>query len=188
MNFINGVMTFNDIYDLNYEFLKELSISVLPNGSLMYQNDDTGEQRLLQMDKKNIIASIDPNNIHYAGPMDISFDILNDIRLMTVLFGFYLDRKQEEGMSFLSYFAEEEIRTLRPNPRSVKTYDIKYTALTVKYTTSNSITSHYYHNRCLKFIDMIFTMEEDEVDLTIFDVIDFEAEANSALNRPKRGN
>ena len=77
MNFINGVMTFNDIYDLNYEFLKELSISVLPNGTLMYQNDDTGEQRLLQMDKKNIIASIDPNNIHYAGPMDISFDIFD---------------------------------------------------------------------------------------------------------------
>lgn len=188
MNLVNGVMTFSDIYDLNYELLNELSISVLPNGSLMYHNDDTGEQRILQMEGKNIIASIDPSNIHYAGPMDVTFDVLNDIKLVMTLFGFYLDIKQKEGVPFLSYFSEEEIRTLKPNPRSVKTYDIKYTALTVKYNTVSSITSHYYHNRCLKFIDMIFMMEEDLVDLSNFDIIDFEAEANSALNRPKRGN
>lgn len=183
-----GHIHFNDEYELNYELLNELSISVLPNGSLLYHNDDTGEQSILKMDGKNIIASISANDIHYAGPMDMKFDILNDIKLIMFLFGFYLKEKQKEGMPFLSYFSEEIIKPLKETVRSTKTYAVKFTALTVKFNTTSSVTSSYYHNRCLKFIDMMFRMDGDIVDLTNFDSIDFEAEAASALNKPKRGN
>lgn len=179
-------MMFNDVYELNYNLLNEMSISVLPDGSLMYHNDETGAKRLLQMAGKKILASVDPNDIHYASQLEVAFDVLNNIKLVMFLFGFHLDRKQEEGMPFLAYFPEERIDLYKAKSRKLDNLEIKKTAVTVKLNSAESITSEYYHNRCLKFIDMIFRLDEELVDLSNFDIIDFEAEEEIALNGGKR--
>ena len=169
----NGIMSFEDIFDLNYNFLSEMSMSVNPNGIVYYKDDDTGEITVLKSDGKDIIASTDPNNIHYAGPITVQFDILNDIVLVQHIFGFYLNIKQAQGMPFISYFPEEQVRTFKVKRDEI---DIKYTAETIKLTANESITSHYYHNKCLKYIDLIFMLEGDMVDLRNFDQIDLEKE------------
>lgn len=171
----DGVMTFDDIFDLNYNFLSEMSMSVNSNGVIYYKDDDTGETTILKSDGKDIIASIDPNNIHYAGPITVQFDILNDIVLVQHILGFYLQVCQNKGMPFISYFPEEQTKTFKVK-RNLE-IDIKYTAETIKLSASNSITSHYYHNKCLKYIDLIFMLEGDIVDLSNFDQIDLEKEA-----------
>lgn len=181
-----GAMMFDDVYELNYNLLNEMSISLLPDGSLMYHNDETGNKNLLQMEGKKILASVDPNNIHYASQLEVTFDVLDNIKLVMFLFGFYLDRKQEEGMPFLAYFSEERIDLYKAKSRKLDNLEIKKTGLTVKLNSAESVTSEYYHNRCLKFIDMIFRLDEDLVDLSNFDIIDFEAEEEIALNGDKR--
>jgi hypothetical protein len=122
MKFIDdGSTMFEDIYELTYNLLMAMNIDCDPqSGALIYTNENTGEKKMLQMDGRKIVASVDPNNIHYAGPMDISFDILNDIRLVTFIFGFYLDNEKmvnNGGMPYLSHFAEEAIQSFKPKSR-----------------------------------------------------------------------
>ena len=188
---MDGKMVFDDIYDLTYNILNELSISLLPDGSLLYRNENNGEKKLLQMDGKRIVASVDPNNIHYPGPMDINFDILNDIKMVMFIFGFYLEHEKgvgrEGGMPYLSHFPEEKIITFKPKKhRTLPDIELKFTAQTIKLTSASSVTSSYYHNRCLRFIDLIFCLEEDPVDLTNFDYIDLEAEEEALFNSTRR--
>ena len=154
-------MVFDDVYELNYELLSELELEVKPNGN----NYEPKKGSILSFNGNIIVASINPNEIHYAGQGEIEFDILNNVRMTTVLFGDYLSKKQADGMPFVSYF---------PNERSENIDDgeIKYSNLTVKYDNVNSIESSYFHNKCLKFIDLIFKMEDNPVDLRNFDTLE----------------
>jgi hypothetical protein len=159
-----GNMVFNDIYELTYELIStEMGLNIMPDGEI-FDPDPTDGNTFLSFNGLSIRASIDPKNIHYAGQGDIMLDLLTNVKMVTYLLGYYLNKKQsEEGMPFVSYFQEEKVD---------ETTDIKYTALTIKYDSVHSTTSHYYHNRCLKFIDLIFTIEGDSVDLRNFDVIE----------------
>ena len=86
-------------------------------------------------------------------------DLLNNIRLTTVLFGRFLEKKIEEGMPFVSHYTEE----------FTDESDIKFNRLVVKHDTYTQTVSMYYHNKCLKFIDMIFLLDGDCVELANFD-------------------
>lgn len=169
----NGYIRYNDIYEMIYDLLvQELELEVLPDGKLFNPEN----QNIFQYNGQNIIVTIKENDIKYAGQGDIVFNPLEDIRLVTALFGFYLTKKQEQGMPFISYFNNDII-----DPST----DIKYEALTVKFDTLNSITSNHYHNKCLKFIDIIFMMENDPVDLSNFDIIE---DGNDNSNKRSRKN
>lgn len=153
----DGFTIFDDIFELNYYLLTELELELKPNGTIF----DPRKNEIFSFNGMIIKASTDPNNIHYAGQGEIEFDILGNVRLITVLFGRYLERKQEEGMPFVSFYTEE-----------TSIDDIKYSRLCVKHDTYNTTESNYYHNKCLKFIDMIFLLDEDEqIELRNFDNI-----------------
>ena len=181
-----GNTMFDDVYELTYNLLNAMNIDCdQQTGAIIYTDESTGVKKMIQMDGRKIVASIDPNNIHYAGPMDVTFDILNDIRLVSFMFGFYLDYEKKVnsgGMPYLSHFAEEAVQQFKAKKRSLGTFDVKFSALTVKMTSAESITSRYYHNKCLKFLDMIFILEGDDVDLSNFDIIDLDAEEEAYVN------
>lgn len=152
----NGVMSFEDVFELNYEVLNELEMELRPDGTIF----DNNKNQILSFNGMIIKASTRPDQIHYAGQGEIEFDILNNIRMVTVLLGLSIQRHIDEGMPFLSYFPEE---------RTDETDDSKISNLTVKFDNINEICTDFYHNKCLKFIEMIFLLEEDKVDLRNFD-------------------
>ena len=154
-------MVFDDVYELNYEVLSELELEVKPDGKIY----DPSKGSILSFNGNIIIASINPNEVHYAGQGEIELDLLNNVRMTTVLFADYLKKKQAKGMPFVSYFPEEKVET-------VEDEEIKYTNLTVKFDNTRSISSEFFHNKCLKFLDLIFKMEENNADLRNFDSFD----------------
>ena len=164
----NGAMSFDDVFELNYELLSQLEMNVRHDGTIF----DPTTNNILAFNGMIIKASIKPNEIHYAGQGEIEFDILNNVRMITTLFGTFLDRKIKSGMQFRSYYPEERLEG----------EDIKSSSLTVKFDDYNSITTPFYHNKCLKFIHMIYALEEELVDLSNFDQIE-EEENNKNTRR-----
>lgn len=150
-----GKTIFDDIFELNYYVLNELELEINPTGNLY----DANRNEILSFNGLLIKASVDPNNINYAGQGEIELDLINNVRLVTVLFGRFIEQKQEAGMPFLSWITEERIDDT----------EMKFTNITVKHDTYNSTTSEFYHNKCLKFLDMIFRLNEEDVELHNFD-------------------
>ena len=160
----NQVMRFDDQFELVYELLSELEMEVKPDGSIIDANNN-----ILFFNGMKVIANVNPNNIHYAGQGEITFDILSNIRLSTVLFGNYLEKKMAEGMPFVSYFPNEMIVEAEgPNLP-----DKKYFNLTVKFDNTKELTSPYFRSKCLTFLWMIFTLEDSPVDLSNFDTEEY---------------
>ena len=157
-------MQFDDIYELNYELLNELEFEVKPDGTIY----DPAGNNIIFFNGMKVIASTRADNIHYAGQGEIPFDILNNIRMTTVLFGNYLERRMAKGMPFVSFFPDEQII---PGEKLTDP-DIKISNLTVKFDNTHELSSPYFRNKCLKFIYMIFMLEDDLVDLTNFDAME----------------
>ncbi len=160
----NQVMSFEDVFELTYELLSELEMEVLPDGSIL-----DSDNNILFFNGMKVIANIDPSNVHYAGQGEIMFDVLGNIRLSTVLFGNYLDKKIKSGMPFVSYFPDEKIIL----SSSTKVPDTKIFNLTVKFDNVRELTSPYFKSKCLTFIWMIFALEEEMVDLSNFEVEEY---------------
>ena len=154
-----GEIIFNDVFELTYELLNEMELSVESNG-VAY--DQTTATHLA--DNGNMIKfSTVPTDIKYAGQGEVAYDPLTSIKINTSLLGYYIDKRiKEEGMPFVSYFQEE----------TVDENDIKKSALTIKYDSINSSTTHYYYNPNLKLIELIFVISGQRVDLSNFDSID----------------
>ena len=158
----NGVMFFDDIFELNYELLSELEYEVKPDGSVI----DTVSNSIIFFNGLKVTASIKANDIHYPGQGEIAFDILNNTRLTTMLFGQYIQRKIDQGMSFVSWYPEERV----VEGKKDKDPDIRFSNITVKFDNIHEVSSPFYMNKCLKFIYMIFYLDEGNVvNLNNFD-------------------
>lgn len=158
---VQNRIIFHDVYDLTYNLLSEIGISVLGDGRMVDQ--DMG--CTINFGGMILKANIDPNYIKYAGQGESVFEPLSNVRQVTTLLGYYLDKKQKlEGMEFISYYPEEIEEEIS---------GIKFTNLSLKYGTGfhDVISSRYYFNKCLKYIDLIFAIEGDQVDLHNFDII-----------------
>lgn len=162
----NQTMRFDDQFELTYELLNELEMEVKPDGSIIDTNNN-----ILFFNGMKVIANIDPHNIHYAGQGEITFDILTNIRLSTVLFGNYLEKKIVDGMPFVSYFPDEQIIP----STNMKIPDKKIFNLTVKFDNIRELASPYYHSKCLPFLWMMFALEDEPVDLNNFDTEEYES-------------
>ncbi len=150
-----GKTLFDDVYELTYYVLEELEYRLLPDGRIL----DYAKNEILAFNGLIIKASVSPNKINYAGQGEIVFDLLNNVRLTTVLFGRFLQKKINEGMPYVSHYPEEMIDET----------EIKYNRLVVKHDTYTHTVSMFYHNKCLKFIDMIFLLDGESVELGNFD-------------------
>lgn len=150
----SGSIILDDIYELNYFILNELEYQINPDGTLCSNNAD-----VIQFNGLRIKASVNPNQINYPGEGEIAFDILNNVHLVRTLFGQYIQKKQEAGMEFISWMPYEY----------TDESEIKMSNLTVKFNNFSSITTKAFHNKCLKFLQMIFDIEEENIDLSNFD-------------------
>ena len=164
----NGTMIFDDKYELIYELLNELEYEVQPDGSIIDESNN-----ILYFNEMKVLATIDPKYPKYPGQGEIDFDILNNVRLSTVLFGRYLEKKIAAGMPFVSYYPGE--MTI-PNPAGKNLPDKKISNLTVKFDNTHDLSTPFFKNKCLKFIYMIFKLEEQEVDLSNMDVEEVHAD------------
>ena len=160
----NQVLKFDDVFELTYELLSELDLEVFPDGSIVDVDNN-----VFFFNGMKVIANINPNNIHYAGQGEIMFDIVGNIRLATVLFGNYLERKIKEGMPFVSYFPDEKV--IESEDEDVP--DIKIFNLTVKFDNERELASPYFRLKTLTFIWMIFALEEEMVDLSNFELEEY---------------
>lgn len=151
-----GVFRYDDIYELNYAVLNAIGLVVNHQG-YVFDNDSKSQ---VFVNGKALKASIDVNRIVYPGPNEIMLDLLRNIKLVTFLLGYHIDKKiQTQGMNFMSQYIEEVENDTR-------------TALTVKFDTMNSVSSGYFNNKCLKYVHMILILEEEAVDLLNFDSLE----------------
>lgn len=152
--YINSSTTvFKDVYDLTYNLLNAIDLFIDNSGIIVRQND---RQPLLYFDYR-LKATTNPSTPCYAGQGEILFDILNNVYLVNTLFGAVLTKAaNDHTFMSLSHWIEDI-----PNS--------KLTALSIKDTDYNVYTTRYYNNKCLKFIEAIFLIYGDKVDLSNFD-------------------
>lgn len=151
-----GIRVFSDIYDLTYNLLNTLDLSIDNNGVIIKRED---RQPLLYHGCR-LKATTNPNIPCYAGQGEAMFDILNNIRLVTTLLGAVITKEANEGgFVCLSHWIED-----------IK--DTKLTAISIKDIQYNVITTRYYNNKCLKFVDAMFLICGEAVDLSNFDYVE----------------
>lgn len=154
-----GVM-FDDAYELTYNIMNSIGIEVYPDGSLYDPDRDT----TISYEGKMMKATINPLDIKYAGQGECIFEPLTNVRQVTTLMGYMIDKKVEmEEMTFQTWYQEE-----MEDPIT----GWRYSNITIKTESGEHITSHYYYNKCLKFIEMIFILGEQDVNLLNFDPIE----------------
>lgn|SRR5574344_494203 len=159
-----GAMIFKDVYELTYELLvSTMGYNILEADGAIYDPDKNTSITFMGM---LIKATINPEDIKYAGQGEIALDLLNNSKLVNSIFGYYLQSKIDQGMPFVSYYTDEKIIEMK------KIGDIKYSSLSIKYDSVHVTSSEFYHNKCLKYIDLIFKMEEENVNLKNFDSLD----------------
>lgn len=164
-----GEMIFDDEFELVYEVLNELEIELRPDGSIY----DPARNTILSMNGLIIKASTNPMQMHYAGQGEMPFDILNNVKLISTLFYHYMQLKEAEGMPLISTYVSEL--------ESLRVEKFKTTNLTVKFGVGNECSSPFFHNKCLKFIWMIFGLDQTPVNLQNFDevkIAELQAERN----------
>lgn len=154
-----GVM-FDDVYELNYNIMSSIGIEIYPDGSLYDPDRDT----TISYDGKIMKATINPLDIKYAGQGECIFEPLTNVRQMTTLMGYVIDKKVEmEEITFQAWYPEE-----MEDPIT----GWKFSNITIKTEEGDRISTHYYYNKCLKFIEAIFILGEQEVNLLNFDPIE----------------
>lgn len=151
---------FNDVFELNYNIMSSIGIEVYPDGSLYDPDRDT----IIACDGKTLKTTINPMDIKYAGQGECMFDPLNNVKQVTTLMGYFIDKKVEfEEMTFQSWYPEEMEDSIM---------GWKYSSITIKTEEGEHISTHYYYNKCLKFIEMIFILGEQDVNLLNFDLVE----------------
>ena len=112
--------------------------------------------RPIEFKGKCIKYTSDPNKNLLLAKNDILFDPINNTKLMSNLFGYYLTKLEEtENIAFDSYY--------------VKAGNGGRTALELK-SESETITSKYYNNDSIKYMDMILRLNgESNIDLNEYD-------------------
>ena len=105
---------------------------------------------------KCIKYTSDPNKNLLLAKNDILFDPMNNSKLMSNLFAYYLTKLEEnEGVVFESYYT--------------KNGNEGRTALEIK-NQYEKITSKYYNNDSMKYIDIILKLNgESGIDLSEYD-------------------
>lgn len=166
-------MKFETIEDLIFALINEIGLSITENGVIVDQDTMIS----LKFGDKEIKASVDINKPVYESEFVSVLDPLNNMKLMNMLLGYYLEKEKAIGnLEPLSFSTDELVKhgptnvTVRCGSSKVSLYDVS---------------SKYYNNRCLKFSDIILKLGNDrDVDLSNFDSI-IEEEAVKPRTRRK---
>lgn len=152
----NGKVMFDDVYEMYYHLFTEIGLSVNANQYLYDQDTMT----VLQYKEKYIKATVYPVEI-YAGKTDVVFDPARNYNLMITLFGYFINKESNnpdgDNIGYISQYIDDN--QTRDKQR-----------LVVK-TSRGDITSNFYTNLYLAYIECIFILSGNfSVDLANFDI------------------
>lgn len=159
----NGVIQFDDTYELTYNLFNEIGLSINQKGYVYDQ--DTGIE--LKYKDKYIKATFNIQPI-YAGKNDIIFDPAHNFNLMVTLFGYYIDKCSANGeINFRSQYIEDMDNQKIDNHKVIdgKTKQ----RVVVQLVDGRKIPSAFYTNLYLGFVDCIFKLSNVMVDLSNLD-------------------
>lgn len=154
--------TETDITNLSYALLNEIGLCIDSKQNLV----DQDTMNPITFQGKNIKAAIDPLKPVYLTEHDIKLDPLNksNVRLMSTLFGYFIDKEQEAGNipRVITFYLEDS-----PDKSSTK----------ICVVCEGNITywSEYFCNKCLMYCDIIFKIGgsiNNRIDLRVFDSIE----------------
>ena len=153
----NGTVGFDNIFDMYYELFNEIGLGI-NNQQYLYDQDT---QTVIMFKEKYIKASIDGQPI-YAGRNDIVFEPAKNYTLMTRLFEYYLDKCQnsDDGDILCGYIAhyidDDETKEKQ--------------RVVVKTVGRGEISSEFYYNIYLAYIDCLFKIAGYNAVLSNFDI------------------
>lgn len=153
-------MKFETVEDLIFALINEIGLSIKEGGIIVDQDTLIP----LKFGDKDIKASVDVNKPVYESDYTVVLDPLNNMKLMNMLLGYYLEKEKASGnLEPITFSTDEEFKrgpsnlTVRCGSAKTKLYDI---------------TTNFYNNKCLKFADIILRLgNERNIDLHNFDVI-----------------
>lgn len=158
----NGVMSYDNRDDLIYAIFQEMNIIILPDGCL-YDNDTNSD---ISFQGKLLKAPINLQDSRYASESEVIFDPFENIKQVSTLFGYYLDKLSKlEDINVIAYY---------PTEVPVEGYEYNKTTITIKFESPNQplLVTQPYFNKCLSLIEAIFIISGDAVDLSQLDSID----------------
>lgn len=148
---------FNSIPELYFDLFNEMGFGVNAQSGYLY-DQDTGNY--LTYENSYIKVSMNGQQI-YAGRNEIVFEPEKNYKLIDRLFGYFLDKckNDEDGdilQGLVAYYTEDD------QDRKQK--------LSVKTLGRGEISSRFYWNVYLAFIEVIFAINGYAVDLSNFDI------------------
>lgn len=154
----NGKTMYDDIYELYYNLFNEIGLSI--NSDNYLYDQDTME--ILKYKEKFIKAFVDSTSV-YAGKYDVIFNPAKYYKIMVAIFGYYIDKESKnlngDTIGYITQFLEEN--ETRDKQR-----------LVVRTSIRGDIISDYYYNLFLGYIDCIFKLAGEDVDLSNFDIVE----------------
>ncbi len=136
--------------EINDTIMREIGLE--PNNKNQICDQDTGA--VLRINDMNVIKAG-----CYGGRNTVEFDPHNNRKMMTDLFGYFLNKYEEEtGRSALSYYNID---------------DKKGNKVELKLEDESTITSHAYKRDSLKYADIIMQLngeDKDNIDLSKYDI------------------
>lgn len=155
--YANGTIGFDNIYDMYYDLFSEIGLGI--NAQQYLYDQDT--QVTITFKEKYIKASINGQPI-YAGRNDIVFEPAKNYTLMARLFEYYLDKCQQSDdgdllEGYIAHYIDDD--ETKEKQRVV-----------VKTVGRGEISSNYYFNIYLAYIDCLFKIAGYNANLTNFDI------------------
>ena len=151
----DGSIMYESVYEMTYELFNAIGLAIA-EGGYVYDQDT---RKPLQFMGRKLKATVDPNVPCYAGQGEVMFDIINNIRLATMMFGYCIDKETASGeFASVAQYIEDVPNT-------------KLTAESIKMVDGSVRSSGYYINKCLKYVDAIFLIYDCNVDLHNFDTM-----------------
>lgn len=158
----NGKMLFSNINEMYYSLFAEIGLSV--NHDNYIYDQDSG----IVLKYKDQYIKMNFNGDTYPGKNDIVFDPSTNYNLIVVLFGYYIDKEQANGndIEYIADFKEEE------NKRAFIPKGERFKQRLVVRTKKGDITTDYFYNLYLAYIQAIFIISgDDNLDLSNFDIL-----------------
>lgn len=152
----DGSTMYDDIYDLTYNLLNSIGISI-DNSAYLYDQDTSTN---IDFQGRRLKCSVNPNIPCFAGQGEVVFDLTN-VRQMATMLGYAISKEEAQNPEFkvISHYISEF-----PS-------DNKFTSMNLKLMNGDLKTTKFYYNKCLKFIAGIFLVYDELVDLSNFDTI-----------------